>query len=366
MSDLPNTTSLSYTLGANGLPAQTIYNAGVPYRPRIHDLVLDKNSTIPLYLQLKQYIVHIISSGGWQPGMPLPSVRQLAKELGTARATVQHTYRDLQEQGLVVGQTGRGVYVAELAAGLPDQLAERSELLRGLFARTVSHARSLGFDEDEMVEVVREQAARSKAVTSVAPRVVFVSPLAEILERYRSLLTEALSGLDVQIECVLVSDLEHDSDARLDRLEPIRCLVSLVSGFPDLRRLASHRGTPLLAMVIDLTEETQQSLVHLPDDVPIGLVTEQHFLSTTRAMLRQYLTAEERVRWAFSNDSEGVKRVMRECRNVVHTFGAQAAVEAHRRPDTALIHLRYRPNPASVEKMRALLTTDQARQQPGA
>ena len=73
------------------------------------DLVLDKQSTLPLYLQLWHHSTHRIGSNVWQPDRPLPSVRQLAADLGLATATVQRAYEELQGLGILAGQAGRGV-----------------------------------------------------------------------------------------------------------------------------------------------------------------------------------------------------------------------------------------------------------------
>ena len=107
----------------------------VPYRPRVGDLVLDRSSVVPLYLQLKQHLVHLISYGTWQPNALVPSVRQLATDLRMATATVQRVYNELRAEGLLVGRPGRGVYVADLASGIPARTEERGAILRALFAR---------------------------------------------------------------------------------------------------------------------------------------------------------------------------------------------------------------------------------------
>ena len=114
------------------------------------------------------------------PGLAIPSVRQLAGELHMATATVQRTYGELQAQGLLVGQTGRGVFVADLAVGAPpdkrlfarDLASERDAVLHGLLARGVVNARSLGFREDEIVAKVRVLAAsggRTRAASRRGP-----------------------------------------------------------------------------------------------------------------------------------------------------------------------------------------------------
>jgi GntR family transcriptional regulator len=68
---------------------------GAPRRAPPVDLVLDRRSALPLYLQLKHHLIHLVSAGVWQPGMSIPSVRQLAADLGLATATVQRAYGEL-------------------------------------------------------------------------------------------------------------------------------------------------------------------------------------------------------------------------------------------------------------------------------
>src|SRR3954452_3415270 len=152
-------------------------------RARALDVTLDARSPIPLYIQLKHHIVHLISSGAWLPGMALPSVRNLASELGLATATVQRACGGLQREGVLVGQVGRGVYVAELAAGTTATRAERAALLSGLFARSVVHARSVGFSDDQILESVR-QLLRGNGDGRQSIHLVFVGAGPEFADKY--------------------------------------------------------------------------------------------------------------------------------------------------------------------------------------
>ena len=103
---------------------------------------------------MKQHLIHLISYGTWQPNMPVPSVRQLATDLQMATATVQRVYQEMQAEGFLLAQPGRGVFVADMANSLPPRTEERGEILRALLARPISHARSLGFADAELLEAV--------------------------------------------------------------------------------------------------------------------------------------------------------------------------------------------------------------------
>jgi GntR family transcriptional regulator len=321
----------------------------VKYRPRVVDLVLDPESTIPLYRQLKQHIVHLISSGGWQPGAAVPPVRQLANDLQMSTATVQRAYNELQAQGLLIGRAGRGVFVGELATGVSQHPAERDEMLRALFAHAVLHARSLGFVTPEVISTVRSLMG-DETVTVAASRVIFVGAQPEFVEKYSALLRDALGRFDLEVQGVVLSDLEHQR-VELDSFGPIRVLVSLIGTFADVQRLVRHHNIPLYGLVVDLTEATQRALVRRPTGEPVALVAERMHLPSARAILRQYFGSEDDVRWAALGNRPAVRRIMDECSMVVHTLGAKHLVEEYATPETRLIELEYLPNEASLARL---------------
>jgi GntR family transcriptional regulator, histidine utilization repressor len=66
------------------------------------------------YATVKTALRERIAQGGWQPGVRLPSERELVLEFGCARMTVHRALRELEEEGLIERRQGSGSYVAEL------------------------------------------------------------------------------------------------------------------------------------------------------------------------------------------------------------------------------------------------------------
>ncbi|HSJ86089.1 MAG TPA: PLP-dependent aminotransferase family protein [Anaerolineales bacterium] len=71
----------------------------------------DRQSAIPLYLQIKTYLQEGILSGSLAAGTRLPASRQLAQELGVNRITVENAYAELESEGLIFSKLGSGTYV---------------------------------------------------------------------------------------------------------------------------------------------------------------------------------------------------------------------------------------------------------------
>jgi DNA-binding transcriptional MocR family regulator len=81
---------------------------------------LSRDSSEPLYLQIKEQIRNLIVAGDLAIGARLPPERKLAASLGVNRTTVSTAYQELAADGLVEGQVGRGTIVCSLpeSAGL--------------------------------------------------------------------------------------------------------------------------------------------------------------------------------------------------------------------------------------------------------
>lgn len=73
---------------------------------------LDKNSGIPLYLQLKEKLIELIENN-YQVGDLLPSETELEKMFGISRMTVRLAVNTLVEDGIVEKQQGRGTFIKQ-------------------------------------------------------------------------------------------------------------------------------------------------------------------------------------------------------------------------------------------------------------
>lgn len=72
---------------------------------------LDRQSGVPLYRQIKSYLRQGILSGSLAPETRLPASRQLARDLGVNRITVENAYAELEAEGLIFSRLGSGTYV---------------------------------------------------------------------------------------------------------------------------------------------------------------------------------------------------------------------------------------------------------------
>lgn len=84
-------------------------------------LVVDKGSSVPLWIQLRDQIVGLISEKRLPYGMKMPTVRNLAKDLGVSVSVVNQAYRFLKVTGYLVARQGSGVKVRQRVDHVKDE-----------------------------------------------------------------------------------------------------------------------------------------------------------------------------------------------------------------------------------------------------
>jgi GntR family transcriptional regulator len=77
----------------------------------LHGLLIDRDSDVPAYYQLEQWLARRIDRGDLAPGTSVPSERELAKRLGMSRMTVRQAMTGLQRDGYLVRRPGAGSVV---------------------------------------------------------------------------------------------------------------------------------------------------------------------------------------------------------------------------------------------------------------
>ena len=110
-------------------------------------LQVDPAEAAPLWRQIEDGVRRLVATGGLAAGAPMPSVRDLARELGVNPNTVVRAYQHLVEAGVLTVRRGDGTYVAETPPGFSR--AERLGLLREGALRFATTALSVGADLPE-------------------------------------------------------------------------------------------------------------------------------------------------------------------------------------------------------------------------
>jgi DNA-binding transcriptional regulator YhcF (GntR family) len=111
-------------------------------------VTVDTASAEPPYEQVRRQIAEGAAAGALAPGHKLPTVRQLATDLGLANNTVARAYRELESDGVIETHGRRGTFIASRKLG--DSEADAGAQAYVLIARRQ------GLSTDEAIRLVEK------------------------------------------------------------------------------------------------------------------------------------------------------------------------------------------------------------------
>ncbi|MCI6653277.1 MAG: GntR family transcriptional regulator [Ruminococcus sp.] len=113
---------------------------------------INYQSPTPVYKQLYENVIRLVSFGALKPNDKLPPVRTLAGELGINPNTVSKAYSMLENDGYIYSAVGRGSFISE---NFDSREAEKIEVKK-VIKNNLQTAFGFGVKRDEVLEILDE------------------------------------------------------------------------------------------------------------------------------------------------------------------------------------------------------------------
>ena len=114
------------------------------------DVILNNSSGQPFYEQIVQQVKRLVQTGRLQEGDPLPSMRQLAKDLRVSVITTKRAYEELEQAGYLCSVAGRGSFAAH--PGRDKVRREQDQRLDQHLEAAAAIAREAGIPRQQLLE----------------------------------------------------------------------------------------------------------------------------------------------------------------------------------------------------------------------
>lgn len=234
---------------------------------------LDKKSKIPLYLQLRDLIKYYISTGIIQNNERLPGVVNLAHELRINFETVRKAYKELEKEGLISVNRGKGTF-----AVLPQETLLPEKRLKYQMDFEPSPEAALknilvklwqqGKREKEIKAAVNQVIKELKR-ESPQPFVIFTECNLPQAEEVARALEEQLK---ISVKPVLVAQLKEEMDKISN---PEDCLLAVITtGFHlnEVRKIVSDIPVDIHVLITQMSPETWSKLATLSQTARLGFI----------------------------------------------------------------------------------------------
>src|SRR2546422_3277908 len=228
------------------------------------NLRIDGHSPIPIRRQLTEQLRHVIEGGGAPRDQPLPSIRELAGFLGVNPNPIARVIDDLKRSGYVEARRGKGVFVAPAPPARPSP-----HLREGFLQDTVIRAAALGMTADDVSVGVLSLAGIRPTAVRGAVEVLLVECSPPELDFFARQLE---AHLPVRVDKVLLGELAAVT-RRPKQAGRWRAAVTSFCHLPQVERLLSGKGVPVIALLAEAHLETLHHLAQLPSGTRVGVAS---------------------------------------------------------------------------------------------
>lgn len=233
---------------------------------------LDKNSKIPLYLQLKDLIKYYISTGAIKDNERLPGVIVLSKELEINFETVRRAYKELEKEGLISMKRGKGTFAILPGASLLGSRERLESEVQTEPEIELKHAikRLLKEGKNERyIKSLFDGALKEAAIENPDFFIIFTECSEFQIKEISHILKKELK---VEVKPVLVADLKAEI-RHLAHLEH-KLLAIVTTGFHlnEVRKIIDHRPLDIQILITHMSPETRLRLSSFSKDTKFGFI----------------------------------------------------------------------------------------------
>ncbi|WP_165491016.1 GntR family transcriptional regulator [Lichenihabitans psoromatis] len=313
-------------------------------------LALDKTLPVALGAQLRGLIEYGIACGEIAGGARLPSVRELADEIGVAPMTVSQVYRDLKEAGLIHGRPGSGTFVTDRGA-VGDSDARMAAFLQRVDA-LIDEGLAIGLRSGEIAGSIgaRLSGRVARGRTKV---VVLVGTFPVAAASYARSLASAL-GPGTTVEALTVDALQR-REAAMQRATAADLVLTFAHRRREVAALLPHQRVAAISFIP--SEDTRRGLASLDPRARVLVVSRfPEFLPVIKAGVEKFAPHVSAVTAALL-DGPDLAALLGACSIVVLSTGAEAALD-QLPVGVRAMEYRHVPDPGEIERIVIPLLRD--------
>jgi DNA-binding transcriptional regulator YhcF (GntR family) len=312
---------------------------------------VNRQSAVPVHVQLKTQIRHLISAGTLKPGSQVPTVRQLAGLLRINPNTVAKALGDLQQDGYLESRPGRGTFVADRPPAGERRLARG---LERLVDDALDRARRLGYPVEELLATLAARAPGTGGKKAKRARALVIECNREELSRFRD---ELEAELPLSVDRMLVEELTARARRDPSFVREYEVAITTFFHIHEVKAALAAESVPVVALVTEASIATLLRLSELPEGSTVGVVctTPKGSQNLLRSVQSAGLAHLKPV-LASADDPWSISRMLEETSVVVCSEQAAPKMRASLPPTAEVIISNRTIDRAGLDLLRDLLS----------
>ncbi|MCM0649432.1 GntR family transcriptional regulator [Clostridium swellfunianum] len=311
------------------------------------EILLNKDSGVPLYLQVKKQIMDLIRNGSLKIGSKMPTERELSERLKVSRNTISTAYKELEQEGVLKSYQGRGTFVAEEAKpwkayGIKDKIIKFVDL--GL-----EEALETGIDPDEFLEIVALRINEKKEQMSKMTAVYIECNV----EQARMFSQQLSKSTNMNIIPLTLPDLHKMEQSTKDLIEKSQVIIATFNHVNEVKELTGSFKREVLGIAINPDLGTIVKIARFPDGVKFGFICiSEEFKFKIRGALEEAGLGNINIVYSNTHDEEELKEIINNSDVLIVSPGRYNDVKELNKDNKEIIRFLYSLDDGSVKALK--------------
>ena len=305
---------------------------------------IDRDSGVPIYIQVKNYIMDDIKNGRLKIGEKLPTERDLSLKLKVSRNTISSAYNALEQDGVLISFQGRGTFVAEEAKTWKHQTVK--DKIYRIIDLALEEAIEEGLNTKEFMVIVQER-VKEKEILFKNVNAVFVECN---IEQARFFAEELSRTTNLNVVPMTISQLQDKGEIVEKAINETQIIITAFNHVNEVKSFVADLKKEVFGVATNPSLETIVKIAQYPKGARIGLITlSKEFYFKVKYALSSAGLEKMNMKGTTSREQEEIMKVINESDIIIVSHGREEEVRKLTDGKKEIIRFDYILDQSSVQ-----------------
>ena len=312
------------------------------------NIEINKESGVPLYIQVKKQIMHEIKKGTLKVGTKLPTERELSQRLNVSRNTISTAYNDLEQDGALKSYQGKGTFVVEEAISWENQNI-KNKIIK-FVDLGLEEALEIGMKPEEFLDIVYQRVDEKKQIMD---KIIAVYVECNI-EQAKMFSKQLSKNSNTNVIPLTISDLEKMEKDTKDKIESAEFIITTFNHINEVTDLTVGLNKEILGVAITPNLEPIVKIARYGVDTKFGfLCISEEFMFKIRGALDKAGLSEVNIEYSNTADDNELKDIIQKSDVMIVSPGRYKDVKNVNPGNKEIIEFLYSLDDGSVKALRS-------------
>ncbi|WP_254908717.1 GntR family transcriptional regulator [Clostridium tyrobutyricum] len=312
------------------------------------DIKLNKDTSIPLYIQLKKQIMYLIKNNILKVGNKMPTERELSSLLKVSRNTISTAYNELEQEGVLKSYQGRGTFVAEDVN--PWKIQNVEQKIAKFIDLAFEEALEIGIDSSEFLEIITKRIKEKRKIMSKINAIYVECNI----EQSKMFSKQLMESTDINVIPLTISDLKDLNNNTKNILENSQVVIATFNHVNEVTHLIKEFKKEVIGVAINVDLETIVKIARYPEKTKFAFVCiSNEFMFKARGALERAGLGNIDIEYTNTINRDKLKNIIENSDVVITSPGRYKSVRDNTDNNKIILKFLYNLDDDSIKSLKS-------------